>query len=244
MTIHQPPGQPLKTVDALVERGLVAPERRQELAEVAKRYAVSVTPAIAALIDPSDEADPIARQFIPAAAELTTLPEELADPIGDAAHSPVEGVVHRYPDRALLKLVHACPVYCRFCFRREMVGPGGDALTGDKLDVSFTPDAAVTVVLAADGYPASPRTGDPITGLEVASAVNTVTLFHAGTTRDERGVLHTAGGRVLNVTATGVDLEVARVRAYEAAGIVDFKGMTYRRDIAAQAAAAQRRSRD
>lgn len=137
MTIHQLPGQPLRTLDALVERGLVAPEKREALGEVAKRYAVSVTPAIAALIDPSDEADPIARQFIPAPAELTTLPEELADPIGDEAHSPVEGVVHRYPDRALLKLVHACPVYCRFCFRREMVGPGGDALTGDKLEAAL-----------------------------------------------------------------------------------------------------------
>lgn len=137
MTLHQPPGQPLKTVDALVERGLVAPEKREALAEVARRYAVSVTPAIAALIDPADAADPIARQFIPAPAELTTLPEELADPIGDEAHSPVEGVVHRYPDRTLLKLVHACPVYCRFCFRREMVGPGGDVLTGDKLEAAL-----------------------------------------------------------------------------------------------------------
>ena len=51
-------------------------------------------------------------------------PEELDDPIGDDAHSPVEGIVHRYPDRVLLKLTHVCAVYCRFCFRREMVGPG------------------------------------------------------------------------------------------------------------------------
>ena len=51
-------------------------------------------------------------------------PDERADPIGDDAHSPVEGIVHRYPDRVLLKLVHVCAVYCRFCFRREMVGPG------------------------------------------------------------------------------------------------------------------------
>ena len=50
--------------------------------------------------------------------------DENADPIGDDAHSPVEGIVHRYPDRVLLKLVHVCAVYCRFCFRREMVGPG------------------------------------------------------------------------------------------------------------------------
>ncbi len=49
---------------------------------------------------------------------------ETADPIGDHAHSPVAGIVHRYPDRVLFKLVHVCAVYCRFCFRREMVGPG------------------------------------------------------------------------------------------------------------------------
>ena len=53
----------------------------------------------------------------------TSRPEERADPIGDDAHSPVEGIVHRYPDRVLLKLTHVCAVYCRFCFRREMVGP-------------------------------------------------------------------------------------------------------------------------
>ncbi len=138
MTAHQPPGgQPLRSIDALVEAGLAAPARRETLQQVAERYAVSVTPAVAGLIDPADPADPIARQFVPDAAELETLPQELADPIGDEAHSPVEGVVHRYPDRVLLKLVHACPVYCRFCFRREMVGPGGDALTAKKLDVAL-----------------------------------------------------------------------------------------------------------
>ncbi|MBN9459181.1 MAG: lysine-2,3-aminomutase-like protein [Bosea sp.] len=138
MTLHQPPGgQPLRSIDALVDAGLVSPARGEALQKLAERYAVSVTPAVADLIDAADPADPIARQFIPDAAELTTLPQELADPIGDEAHSPVEGVVHRYPDRALLKLVHACPVYCRFCFRREMVGPGGDALTGQKLDAAL-----------------------------------------------------------------------------------------------------------
>jgi phosphoribosylamine--glycine ligase len=116
------------------------------------------------------------------------------------------------------------------------------AATGDKLAVSFSHEAAVTVVLAADGYPASPRTGDPISGLHVAGGVNAVTVFHAGTTRDDRGVLRTAGGRVLNITATGPDLEVARTRAYEAASIINFKGKRYRHDIATTAAAAQRHS--
>lgn len=132
------PPQTLRDASALVEAGLLRPERRAEIEAVAARYAVAVTPAVADLIDPADPADPIARQFVPAAAELVTLPEERADPIGDDAHSPVAGVVHRYPDRLLLKLVHACAVYCRFCFRRETVGPGGPTLLeGAALDAAL-----------------------------------------------------------------------------------------------------------
>src|SRR4029077_17507462 len=86
--------------------------------------AVAITPAIADLIDPADPGDPIARQFVPDARELALAPGESRDPIGDEAQSPVEGIVHRYPDRVLLKLVNACAVYCSFCFRRETVGPG------------------------------------------------------------------------------------------------------------------------
>jgi lysine 2,3-aminomutase len=114
----------LRDPGALLAAGLIPPERVAELGQVAARYAVSLTPDVAALIDPNDPNDPIARQFVPDAAELDTRAGESSDPIGDDAHSPVEGIVHRYPDRVLLKLVHVCPVYCRFCFRREMVGPG------------------------------------------------------------------------------------------------------------------------
>src|SRR6185369_1780415 len=96
------------------------------LQEVARKYAVAVSPLLLTLIDPADPNDPIARQFLPSLDELILLPEEMADPIGDAAHSPVPGVVHRHPDRVLFKAVAACPVYCRFCFRREMIGPGKD----------------------------------------------------------------------------------------------------------------------
>ncbi|TAT85941.1 lysine-2,3-aminomutase-like protein [Rhizobium ruizarguesonis] len=117
--------KPIKSVDDLVKAGLVAPADRARLEEVAVRYAIALTPAISKLIDRTDPDDPIVRQFVPDAAELTIAPEERADPIGDHAHSPVEGIVHRYPDRVLLKAVHVCPVYCRFCFRREMVGPQG-----------------------------------------------------------------------------------------------------------------------
>jgi lysine 2,3-aminomutase len=114
-----------RTIAELEAAGLVDAARAAALEPVAARYAVAVTPAIAALIDRADPNDPIARQFIPDPAELARHPSERADPIGDDAHSPVEGIVHRYPDRVLLKLVYTCPVYCRFCFRREMVGPKG-----------------------------------------------------------------------------------------------------------------------
>src|SRR5260370_10277611 len=108
----------------LVAHGLASAADLPDLEKVAARYAVAVTADIAALIDPDDPDDPIARQFIPNALELVGREGESADPIGHHLHSPVAGIVHRYPDRVLFKLVHVCAVYCRFCFRREMVGPG------------------------------------------------------------------------------------------------------------------------
>jgi lysine 2,3-aminomutase len=125
----RPANATLRTIEELCDHALVRPERIPELAEVAARYAVALTPAMAALIDPRDPHDPIAKQFVPGTRELETRPQELGDPIGDHAFSPVEGIVHRYPDRVLLKLVNACAVYCRFCFRREMVGPGRGGLS-------------------------------------------------------------------------------------------------------------------
>ncbi|MCX5514600.1 lysine-2,3-aminomutase-like protein [Kaistia algarum] len=121
----------LRTPASLIEAGLAPPEALGSLQQVGERYAIAVTPSMAALIDPADPNDPIARQFIPDPRELEFRPEERADPIGDDAHSPVPGLVHRYPDRVLLKLVHVCAVYCRFCFRRESVGPGGPTLMGE-----------------------------------------------------------------------------------------------------------------
>ncbi len=108
------------------------------LEDVARRYAVAVSPTLLSLVDPVDPNDPIARQFLPSLDELNTLPEEQADPIGDHAHSPVTGIVHRHPDRVLFKIVSACPVYCRFCFRREMIGPGKEnALSKDNFEAAL-----------------------------------------------------------------------------------------------------------
>jgi lysine 2,3-aminomutase len=114
----------LNSPQALHRAGLVSDP--EALAPVAARYAIALTPHLASLIDAGDPDDPIARQFIPSVQELTTTPQERADPIGDHAHEPLPGLIHRYPDRVLLKVTGVCPVYCRFCFRREMVGPGSD----------------------------------------------------------------------------------------------------------------------
>jgi lysine 2,3-aminomutase len=121
----------IRRVDELVARGLVAAEAADALENVVTRYALSITPDVADLIDPHDPNDPIARQYVPRVEELQVAPAERADPIGDQKFSPVEGIVHRYPDRVLFKLVHVCAVYCRFCFRREMVGPGKASAMGE-----------------------------------------------------------------------------------------------------------------
>jgi lysine 2,3-aminomutase len=113
----------LRKAVQICEDGYAPSENLAALEAVAARYAVALPPALASLIDRHDSLDPIARQFVPTEAELDHQPQELLDPIADDAHSPVEGIVHRYADRVLLKLTHVCAVYCRFCFRREMVGP-------------------------------------------------------------------------------------------------------------------------
>ncbi len=152
----------LRSPAEMVEAGLAERDRLAELAQVASHYAVAITPAIADLIDPADPSDPIARQFVPDARELERHQEESADPIGDGAFSPVEGVVHRYPDRVLLKLVNACAVYCRFCFRREMVGPGRGALSAKALAAALayiraTPQIWEVILTGGDPLVLSPR---------------------------------------------------------------------------------------
>ena len=153
----------LRTPHAFADAGPASGEHFAALSQVAARYAVAITPAMAELIDPLDPFDPIARQFLPDARELIASPGENGDPIGDDAHSPVKGIVHRYPDRVLLKPLHACAVYCRFCFRREVVGPGGDGLlTAAELDAAFayiaaTPAIWEVIVTGGDPLVLSPR---------------------------------------------------------------------------------------
>jgi len=150
----------LRSVSALIEAGLAAGDTRAALDDVAARYAIAIPPALAALITTPD--DPIGLQFIPHPGELTIAPHESADPVADEALSPIPGIVHRYPDRALLKPLLACPVYCRFCFRREQVGPDGGLLSDAELETAFAyltsqPQIREVILTGGDPLILSPR---------------------------------------------------------------------------------------
>jgi lysine 2,3-aminomutase len=152
--------------------------------DVAHRYAVAVSPHLLSLVDPANPHDPIARQFLPSLDELVTLPEELADPIGDAAHSPVPGIVHRHPDRVLFKVVANCPVYCRFCFRREMIGPGKEnalskeALEGALAYIAAHPEIREVILTGGDPFVLSPRRAGEITARLAAIPHVTLIRWH------------------------------------------------------------------
>ena len=153
----------LHTTADLARVGLVEADATAALEAVAARYAIAVTPAVAALIDPADPSDPIGLQYLPSPEELISAPGEQADPIGDQIHAPVKGIVHRYPDRLLLTATYACAVYCRFCFRREVVGPGGaGGLTPAELDgalayIAGHPEVWEVILTGGDPLVLSPR---------------------------------------------------------------------------------------
>jgi lysine 2,3-aminomutase len=146
----------LRTGRELVAAGLIAADAAETADGVGATYSIAVPPVFAALIDPGDPNDPIARQVLPDPRERILWPGERSDPIGDAAHSPVKGVTHRYLDRVLLKPVLACPLYCRFCFRREVVGRAGGSLTPGELDAALAyieRQPAVREVILTGGDP-------------------------------------------------------------------------------------------
>ena len=154
--------QPIRTPNQLLAAGLIDRADLQEITEVARHFAIGLSPQVRDLINDADPLDPIAAQFVPTRRELHWLPDELPDPIGDETHSPTPGIVHRYPDRALFKLTNACPVYCRFCFRRESVGQGSDALSESQIDAALaylesTPQIWEVVVSGGDPLILSPR---------------------------------------------------------------------------------------
>nr|WP_155094914.1 lysine-2,3-aminomutase-like protein [Paracoccus aestuariivivens] len=143
----------MTTVSALVGAGLAAPDEAISLQAVAEEFRIRITPSMHAAI--RETGDGVAAQFVPDARELNIRPEELADPISDEAYSPTPGLTHRYPDRVILHITRTCEVYCRFCFRREVVGEEGtlpDADLTAALDyIARTP--AIHEVILTGGDP-------------------------------------------------------------------------------------------
>ena len=154
MTLSRSSDHTLRSGDDLAEAGLIDPGAIDAADAVARRYPVAITPHLAASIEAPG--DPLARQFVPDIAELSRSAAERDDPIGDRAFTPVTGVVHRHRDRVLLKPVMTCPVYCRFCFRREDVGGGAAMLSAGELDSAIAyiqSDTGIWEVILTGGDP-------------------------------------------------------------------------------------------
>ncbi|MFN4184734.1 MAG: lysine-2,3-aminomutase-like protein [Hyphomonas sp.] len=146
----------LRHADELLAAGIISADQLPLISRVAESYVIALPEQLAALIDKADPSDPIRAQYVPSGEELRVQPGEMEDPIGDAAHSPLPGIVHRYPDRVLLKITSTCPVYCRFCFRRERVGPDkGEALSKAEVDaacdyIAARPDIFEVILTGGD----------------------------------------------------------------------------------------------
>jgi lysine 2,3-aminomutase len=163
--------KPIRTIEALGQKGLTSPVLHDDLQKVVEQFALRITPHLASQLSNSA----IARQYIPSTDELIVTPEELADPIGDDIHTPVKGITHRYADRVLLKPTHTCAVYCRFCFRRETVGQAEQALTPVEIEAALAyiashPDIWEVILSGGDPLALSPRRlgniAQSLTGME------------------------------------------------------------------------------
>ena len=112
----------------------LSPEEIEAIEASKGRMATAITPYFAKLMDRNDSNCPIRRQAIPTMAEFHLSPADLLDPCAEDENSPVHGLVHRYPDRALLLVTDKCAVYCRYCTRRRMVGSSENCITQQELD--------------------------------------------------------------------------------------------------------------
>lgn len=171
----------LSSARDLVEAGLVDDAAGADIDAVGREYAIGVSAHVAALARGSEA---VARQYVPDVRELDIKSVEMDDPIGDDVHSPVKGVVHRYPDRVLLKATHVCAVYCRYCFRREMVGQDTDQILSHEemvqaLDyIRSRPEIWEVILTGGDPFVLSARQmGEILQGLQAIPHVKVV-RFH------------------------------------------------------------------
>ena len=183
MTLPAEKRKPLRSVADLVAAGLVDRSECGALEEVAGAHSTAITPAVVDTFSGDPASDPVAMQYVPSIRELTLAADEADDPIGDDAHSPLPGLVHRYPDRALIKATLVCPVYCRFCFRKTMVGGNADRpLSAEALArildyIASHPEIWEVILSGGDPLILSPRNLRPINeGLEAIPHVRILRL--------------------------------------------------------------------
>ena len=112
----------------------LTPEEKEGFRQSKGRLAMAITPYFFSLIDRKDPSCPIRKQAIPRIEELTVSPEERIDPCGEDSHSPVKGLVHRYPDRVLLIITDSCAMYCRYCTRNRMVGEESPPMSTEQFE--------------------------------------------------------------------------------------------------------------
>jgi lysine 2,3-aminomutase len=158
----------------LIEAGLAYDDTRVHLNAIEKEFAIGLSPHLVQRLKSEPNNSALSRQYLPDINELSFSTAEMNDPIGDEAHSPVKGIVHRYPDRVLLKVASACAVYCRYCFRREMIGPGSGVLSQSDLEAALTyiertPTIREVILTGGDPLILSARQISPI--LERLSAI-------------------------------------------------------------------------
>lgn len=154
--------QTLRTPADLLQAGMISPADLEPVTRIQEGLAIAISPEMLARMSPDLTDDPIARQFVPDVRELTILPEERPDPIGDVPYMPLKGITHRYPDRLLLTPTLTCAVYCRFCFRREKVGPNQEYLSPQELTAALDyirsqPNVREVILTGGDPLVLSPR---------------------------------------------------------------------------------------
>lgn len=149
----------ISSADGLLEAGLIPAEAYEDVQKLSGALAIGLSPHITALLRDNPDNKALHRQYVPDAKELILSPLESGDPIGDKAHTPVKGIVHRYPDRVLLKVASACAVYCRYCFRREMIGPkaAAEAMSAGEREAALdyirsTPDIWEVILTGGDPF--------------------------------------------------------------------------------------------
>jgi lysine 2,3-aminomutase len=198
------PERALTSAAHLLAAGLIEEHDLAAVAEVAATFGIGISSQMHRVMDAKNPADPIAAQFVPSAAELNVAEEELHDPIGDARHSPLPGIVHRYPDRVLLQPSTVCAVYCRFCFRRESVGAGSPGLDDNALDAALayieSKDEIWEVILSGgDPFILSPRRLERIMRRLDAIAHVGVVRFHTRVPVVKPGIIDDAFIRAIKI---------------------------------------------